>query len=555
MPAVFAFADTVIGRPQTSIFAAFGSFAFLVLVEFGGLPRTRLLAYLGLAAIGAGLISIGTLCSRTAWLGAAAMAVVAFGTLFAGAFSGYLAAGANGAILAFVLPVNVPAPNSAIPDRLLGWALAAGVATTAAMFLWPPRRRADLRRAAAGTTRKVADLMEADPGEQPERARLAREAVNGLRRKSLGSQHRPAGPTTAIEPRGSEEIDAMAAAADLLRACADRLDGGDAQPDFSRLDEARTRVARALMGRLPRLAPAEDDAALLAALDPPFRIRAVTYAARQVGEYAMRATRGRLPATDDDVAAPVRQLRSAAAATERTALEHASTGSVWLQNSVRGAAALAVATYIAQRSDLQHGFWVVLGTLSVLRSNALGTGWSIVTALAGTAVGIVVGAVLVIGIGTHHAVLWVALPIAVLLAAYVRRGAGRLHRRSVRPLQPDSARRLARRRRPRRRRRDRVRDQSRRGPVVLAARRGGALTPRPRRCLLHERRLCRSDDTPADRTGRSGRDCTRSPGRGRSDPPPRRRVRAVPHRAVGISLERRRRRNSRQRRFSRTASR
>jgi uncharacterized membrane protein YccC len=94
---------------------------------------------------------------------------------------------------------------------------------------------------------------------------------------------------------------------------------------------------------------------------------------------------------------------------------------VWFQNSIRGAAGLAVAVYIAQRTGLQHGFWVVLGTLSVLRSNALGTGWSILTALAGTAVGIVVGALLVIGIGTHEAVLWGVLPVAVLLAAYAPR--------------------------------------------------------------------------------------------------------------------------------------
>jgi hypothetical protein len=47
MPAVFAFADKVIGQPQTSIFAAFGSFAVLVLVEFTGPPRTRFLATSG----------------------------------------------------------------------------------------------------------------------------------------------------------------------------------------------------------------------------------------------------------------------------------------------------------------------------------------------------------------------------------------------------------------------------------------------------------------------------------------------------------------------------
>src|SRR6266480_3208561 len=75
MPAVFALADKVIGQPQTSLFAAFGSFAMLVLVEFSGPPRTRLLAYLGLAAVGAAYITLGTLCSRNEWVAAGAMAV------------------------------------------------------------------------------------------------------------------------------------------------------------------------------------------------------------------------------------------------------------------------------------------------------------------------------------------------------------------------------------------------------------------------------------------------------------------------------------------------
>src|SRR5204862_2234906 len=95
--------------------------------------------------------------------------------------------------------------------------------------------------------------------------------------------------------------------------------------------------------------------------------------------------------------------------------------SVWLRNSIRGAVGLAIAVYVAQRAGLQHGFWVVLGTLSVLRSNALGTGWSILSALPGTAAGIVLGALLVIAIGTHEAVLWGVLPIAVLFAAYAPR--------------------------------------------------------------------------------------------------------------------------------------
>src|SRR2546428_7315337 len=102
MPAVFALADKVIDQPQTSIFAAFGSFAMLVLVEFGGPWRTRFLAYLGIACVGAAFITLGTLCSRNPWLGAGAMALVGFSTLFSGAFSGYFAAGATRALLPFL---------------------------------------------------------------------------------------------------------------------------------------------------------------------------------------------------------------------------------------------------------------------------------------------------------------------------------------------------------------------------------------------------------------------------------------------------------------------
>jgi len=77
--------------------------------------------------------------------------------------------------------------------------------------------------------------------------------------------------------------------------------------------------------------------------------------------------------------------------------------------------------FVAQQTSVQRAFWVVLGTLSVLRSNALGTASTILSAIAGTAAGIVVGVGLVLVIGTHEPVLWAALPFAVLLAAYAPR--------------------------------------------------------------------------------------------------------------------------------------
>ena len=205
-----------------------------------------------------------------------------------------------------------------------------------------------------------------------------------------------------------ENAEALAATAAVLRASAGTLEGRSERPDLHRLDAAREAVAVALARRIPEL-PGTD---LEDALEPSFRIRVLTYAARQVADYALVATGARTAE---------RPARAALQTTEQLAVEHASARSIWLRNSVRGAVGLAIAVFIAQRAGLQHAFWVVLGTLSVLRSNALATGSSIVSALAGTAVGLLVGAALVIAIGTHEAVLWAALPPAVLLAAYAPR--------------------------------------------------------------------------------------------------------------------------------------
>jgi uncharacterized membrane protein YgaE (UPF0421/DUF939 family) len=254
--------------------------------------------------------------------------------------------------------------------------------------------------------------------------------VHGLRSGFLSAPHRPtgpAGPTAALAAlvdeldwlrsflvpgvEGSlglcrdENAEALAATVAVLRASAATLEGRGEPPDLDRLKAAREAVAEALPRRIAEL-PRDED--LESALEPSFRIRVLSYAARQVAEYALLST-------------GAGTAREALQSTEQLAVEHASARSIWFRNSIRGAVGLAVAVFIAQQTGLQHAFWVVLGTLSVLRSNALATGSSIVNALAGTAVGLLIGAGLVIAIGTHEAVLWAVLPPAVLLAAYAPR--------------------------------------------------------------------------------------------------------------------------------------
>jgi hypothetical protein len=73
---------------------------------------------------------------------------------------------------------------------------------------------------------------------------------------------------------------------------------------------------------------------------------------------------------------------------------------------------------VANLSGVQHSFWVVLGTLSVLRSNALNTGQNVVKGILGTVVGFAIGGALVAIIGSDTTVLWFLLPVAVLFAGF-----------------------------------------------------------------------------------------------------------------------------------------
>src|SRR6202011_5543760 len=102
----------------------------------------------------------------------------------------------------------------------------------------------------------------------------------------------------------------------------------------------------------------------------------------------------------------------------QTLRAHLEPSSTVLHNSLRVAIGLAFSVLLARTLGLGHAFWVVLGTLSVLRSNALGTGRTTLQALAGSVLGFVVGGLFAAVAGNAPVVMWIAMPVAVFLAAY-----------------------------------------------------------------------------------------------------------------------------------------
>ncbi|MFJ3788557.1 FUSC family protein [Kitasatospora sp. NPDC090091] len=90
--------------------------------------------------------------------------------------------------------------------------------------------------------------------------------------------------------------------------------------------------------------------------------------------------------------------------------------SVYFRNALRTAGALSAARLVAGALDLSHGFWVLLATLTLMRTSAADTRMTLRPALLGTAGGAVVTAVLLIAVGEHPVFYAAALPPVMLFA-------------------------------------------------------------------------------------------------------------------------------------------
>ncbi|HTW97583.1 MAG TPA: FUSC family protein [Acidimicrobiales bacterium] len=504
MPGTFALGAKVIGNAEMATFAAFGSFAMLLLADFGGPIRSRLQSQAGLALCGAIFVALGTLASRTAWLAALSMAVVAFAVLFAGVVSSVLASAGTSLLLAFILPVALAAPVAAIPDELAGWGIAGAAGLVAIAVLWPAPARAPFRNGVVGGCAALAERLRADvaylrgdrsPSSKEELdtvAGRARTTIEQLRRTFYSSPNRPSSLTTeqrlivrvadelfwlddllakfaphasnlpvhsgvcVVKERAAGVLDgavALLQAPSAARSCElarqlqdeiEALHGALGEVERTVTIELPDRQA-ALAGAAPAaaaggaagagtaggaagagaagdvpgspIAANEQARELVSSLDPSFRAQELTFIVSQIAANAMLAAEAERRSFVERLTGhqPAGVTGPLSSARER-ASSHLEWHSVWLHNSLRGAIGLGLAVLVARLTGVQHAFWVVLGSLSVLRSNALSTGQNVLRSLAGTVIGFVVGAALLEGIGTDKTVLWFILPVAVVVA-------------------------------------------------------------------------------------------------------------------------------------------
>jgi uncharacterized membrane protein YccC len=474
VPALFAISYKVIGDAQMTLFATFGGFATLVVANFGGPRRVKAISHAGLAIAGSIVLIIGTAASGITWLAVVVTIPVVFAVFFAGSAGPNAAAGVTPVLFAYVLPIASPGGPATIPSRLAGWWLASIVGTAAVLLLSPRTQGDRLRAAAAALAAELSGRIGAAADGHVTPPDAMRAKARALRVAFTAAPYRPTGLATADQALASvvqllgwaatqtgdaldghdghdgmtvacpEDRALLGVAADMLGEASTLLAGREATVDFGALEKARAASTAHL-----RDLPASADARLAAtqavhaqsiavaarnaaadALVAAGRADPATIAVQRRSWYGVSADSTRLPpllltiTRLAGLAAPPPPRTRGNAKTggreliPREEIRGATTRSVWFANSLRGAAALAAAVLVADLSGVQHGFWVVLGTLSVLRTNATATGATVWRALAGTVAGFAVGAALLLGIGTGTAALWAAFPIAVLVAAY-----------------------------------------------------------------------------------------------------------------------------------------
>ncbi len=210
----------------------------------------------------------------------------------------------------------------------------------------------------------------------------------------------------AVRPDLPEGNQLVASVVAVLRSSAAVLKGGD-RPDIHAIEVARLQHRVALDGwAAEQLRSGRSIEEVLDGLGVDDTLRVVSYVTFTLGRHAIIAAGAKLDAGD----AAIDVLQAI-----RTHLEPPSTV---LQGTLRVAIGLALAVFIAGAFGLSHAFWVVLGTIQVLRSNALGTGRTIVLAVAGNAIGVLIGGAFALIAGNDLNIMWIAFPVAVFLAAY-----------------------------------------------------------------------------------------------------------------------------------------
>lgn len=446
VPAAGALSVAVAGDTQAPLYALLGAFWLMIFTEFPGNRQNRAVGYLGLGCNGLILIAVGTTVARSPWLAVVLTFVLGAAITLSGVISETVSAGRRTLLLLYLWPACTSI--GPVGPRLGGYVIALAICIPTALFLLAPQHRGALRRDAAAACMALANRLDSNGS-----AADVTTEMDALRADFLATNVRPVGLTAGSRALVrvvdnlqilSDHIDDASpaalgpitpAATEVLRRCATMLmDRSTPEHDAGPvdLDGAVTRLRSVADARYRDdarriLNEADDDTAVALAhrvLSRHIVVTAISLTGSIVAAAARadarpvwaRALGLRLPKT----VGGYRLLPEPAVAAAIPAGLLA-TRSIAARNSIRAGLGLALAVAVSHLFSAHHGFWVALGTTTVLGTSASRTGTKVIHAVIGTAVGVTISGVLIEACGVAPTLLWMMLPLSVFGAAYLPR--------------------------------------------------------------------------------------------------------------------------------------
>ncbi|MEU8735344.1 FUSC family protein [Streptomyces tendae] len=453
----------ITGSADMAVFAALSPLVLTMFSDVSGTQRRRVVHQVKLALATTVLIVLGTLASQWTWVATLGTFAVAISILFSGVVSSALATATTPLLISFVLPTTLASPTGFLADRLVGWLAGSTAAVLTVAFLWPAPPRDPLRAHTAVACARIARQLRVEAAcggarlgnneqDVETAARETAESIAALRDAFFATPYRPAGLSTSsravvrlvdqviwlghtLEKAAdtSSSIPVAKATCQVKQAAADLLQHGAALLHTPKTDVGGLRCGVDLLKKaqvtLERTAISPLAAGTAAGVPSPsqqrgrdfvdslqfsFRAQRVAFAVTAIAENIelsiMACQRGRARRL---VKSRLLGAEPALLSARERGQAHLERHSVWLHNSVRGAIALTMAVLVARVSDLEHSFWIVFGTLVVLRSSAVNTGQTVARALLGTAAGFMVAVGIILALDSHTTLLWVVLPLAI----------------------------------------------------------------------------------------------------------------------------------------------
>lgn len=432
-----------LGDVTLATYALFGTVATGSFAQLPGTPAERARTLLAALPVAWSLVAVGTVLAVSTAAASAGMLVVGFAVAFAGVGGPRLVGLANALQLFYILACFPPYRPDSLPARLAGVTLGVVLVALAEVSLWPdpapvgvPQRLAAAAGGLADLADALADVLVGRPGAAEEAGRRQARAaglVDGVRMSRLPVTARPisAGRRDRAWRDAAAAVQEVLAVAGTLTSRPDLRGSGDADvAGVLRRCAASLRRAADVAVRRPG-AVAVDEPERATALPPswraagPVRLRvdaAVRTLVDQVGTFATAVRIATGPRGRHGPRPPGPGFdpfwyagRSAWSLYRQQFRAHLTPRSVYLEGAIRLAVALAAARVIAGVVNLQHGFWVLLATLSLMRASASDTRTTLRPALVGTLAGGAAGGLLLL-VSPERQAYAALLPLALVLA-------------------------------------------------------------------------------------------------------------------------------------------